>query len=121
MTMRRIPTAGVIFALLAAPLALMAGAQVSVSQECPMACCRGRHASAAQMKCHAAKGGAAACMMGCESQPAAAYALDGALPKISLARGAMLPVMQPTRGYFAAVPIFDFAGYFPPPFNPPRA
>lgn len=120
--MRRLQSAGLILALLAAPLALVAGAQVGASQECVMACCRGRHASAAQMKCsHAAKSGATACTMGCNSQPAATYVLNGALPKISLARAAALPAMKATRESFPAMTISGFAGYFPPPFNPPRA
>lgn len=122
MLMRRIQIAGLILAVLAAPLALLAGAQAGAAQECAMACCRGRHVSATMMKCgHAAKGGAMACIMGCESQPTAAYALNAALPKISLAQGAVLPVMLAMRGHFAAMTVLDLAGYFPPPFNPPRA
>lgn len=114
--------AGLILALLAAPVALAAGAQGGAPQECVMACCRGRHASAAQMKCsHAAKSGATACTMGCNSQPAATYVLNGALPRISLARGAVLPAMQATRETFPAMTTLVSPGHFPPPFNPPKA
>lgn len=119
--MRRIQTAGLIVALLAAPLALMAGARAGAAQECAMACCRGRRVNTAKMKCgNTAKSGATMCTMGCESQPMGTYALNSALPKISLAQGPVLPAMKTMHGTFAAMMILNFAGHFPPPFNPPR-
>jgi hypothetical protein len=109
-------------ALLAVPLALMAREYASAVQECTMACCRGRHVSAAKMKCgHAAKGGAGAalCTMGCESQTTD-YGLNCPLPPFQLSASAKLPAMRPGRLSFSVAEILDFAGYFPPPFNPPR-
>lgn len=118
--MRRVQAATLIVALLAVPLALVAQGYAGAAQECVMACCRGRHVSAAKMKCgHAAKSGAAVCAMGCESQTQD-YGLNGPLPPFQLSASVKLPAMRPVRVSFSAAAILDFAGYFSPPFNPPR-
>jgi hypothetical protein len=120
---RRIQAASLIVALLAVPLALAARGYADASQECAMACCRGRHVSAAKMKCgHAAKSGgdAVLCTMGCESHTPD-YGLNCPLPPFQLSASAKLPAMRPARASFSAMMILDFAGYFSPPFNPPRA
>ncbi len=118
--MRRIQAASLIVALLAVPLALLARGYAGAAQECAMACCRGRHVSAEKMKCdRAAKSGAAVCIMGCQSQTPD-YGLNCPLPPFQLSASAKLPEMSLARTHRVAMMISDFAGYFPPPFNPPR-
>ncbi|HKF52748.1 MAG TPA: hypothetical protein VKB26_10565 [Candidatus Acidoferrales bacterium] len=120
MAMRRIQAATLIVALLAVPLALVARADAGMAQECAMACCRGRHVSAAKMKCgRAAKDAQNATCQCAEHGPD--YGLNSPLPPFQLSAGAKLPAMRPARAICVAMTISDFAGYFPPPFNPPRA
>ena len=68
---------------------------------------------------HASKG-AALCAMGCETQTPD-YGLNCPLPPFQLSASAKLPEMSLARTHRVAMTISDFAGYFPPPFNPPRA
>lgn len=120
--MRRIQAATLIVALLAVPLALVARAYAGASEECTMACCRGRHATAMKMNmCKHASKGAAPCTMGCDSQPAPDYGLASPLGPFQLAAVAQLPTRGMARDNFVTARVFDSAGYFPPPFNPPRA
>ena len=120
MRMRRVQIAGLILALLAAPLALMAGAQAGAAQECAMACCRGRRVNAAQMKCgNAAKSAQIAVCQCAEHGPA--FGLNCPLPLFQVSASTKLPAMKAMRTNPAVAMILDFAGYFPPPFNPPRA
>jgi len=117
---RRIQAATLIVALLAVPLALVARAQAGASQECAMACCRGRHVAATKMKCgHASKGAQNATCQCTEHGPD--YGLNSPLPPFQLSAGAKLPALRPVQAVRAAMVISDFAGYLPPPFNPPRA
>lgn len=117
---RRAQAAALIVALLTVPLALVERGYAVAAEECAMACCRGRHLSAARMKCgHAAKAAQIATCQCTEHSPD--YGLSSPLPPFQLSAGAKLPAMAPARAIRAALMISDFAGYFPPPFEPPRA
>lgn len=118
--MRRIQAASLIVALLAAPLALMTGAQAGAAQQCAMACCRGRHVAAAKMQCgHTARDAQSVICQCTERGPD--YGLNSPLPPFHLSPGAKLTAMRPMRASFSTAAILDSAGYFPPPFNPPKA
>jgi hypothetical protein len=49
------------------------------------------------------------------------YGLASPLAPFQLVASAKLPARCETRANFAAASVLEFAGYFPPPFNPPRA
>jgi hypothetical protein len=117
--MRRMQAASLIVALLAVPLALVARAYACAPQECTMACCRGRHAMAKD--CQHSASGAMSCTMGCNSQATPDYGLAAPLPPFQLSAGLRLPGLKATRAILPVVAVSDFAGYSPPPFNPPRA
>lgn len=120
--MRRIQAATLIVALLAVPLALVARGYAGASQECAMACCRGHHVAAMKMKCgHAAQGrGAQSAICQC-TEHGPDYGLNCPVPPFQLSVAVKLPAMSFARDVRVAITISDFAGYFPPPFDPPRA
>lgn len=122
MAMRRIQAATLIMALLTVPLALVARGYAGASQECAMACCRGRHVAAMKMNCgHSAQNrGAHTAMCQC-TEHGPDYGLNCPVPPFELRASVKLPAMSAARAVCAAMTISDFAGYFPPPFNPPRA
>lgn len=120
--MRRIQAATLIVALFAVPLALVARGYAGASQECAMSCCRGRHVAAMKMKCaHAAQGqGTQSAMCQC-TEHGPDFGLNCPLPPFELGTGVRLPVMNLERAVRGTMTISGSTGYFPPPFNPPRA
>jgi hypothetical protein len=115
--MRRIQAAGVVLALLAVPLALVARGQVCASQQCVMACCRGHHA----MKCGRGAAGMSHCAMCSESRPMPDYGLASPIAPFDLPASVELPRPVAARAVSVVMAVSDSAGHFSPPFNPPRA
>lgn len=86
-----------------------------------MACCHGRHAAAVNMNmCQHGSKGATTCTMGCESHTTD-YGLSWPLPPFQPTASMRQPELTPARAMVAAMAVRNFVGYFPPPFNPPRA
>lgn len=117
--MRRIQAASLIVALLAVPLALVARGYACSPQECMMACCRGRHAM--KMDCSHSGRGMAMCTMCRNSQATPDYGLAAPIAPFQLSAGVQLPGLKATRAISPAAAVSDSAGYFPPPFQPPRS
>ena len=84
-----------------------------------MACCRGRHIM--KMDCIHSGPGMAMCTMCRSSHPTPDYGLAAPIAPFQLSAGVPLPAPGVARTNFDAMTVSDFAGYFPPPFNPPRA
>ncbi|MFZ0638273.1 MAG: hypothetical protein WAN33_10870 [Candidatus Acidiferrales bacterium] len=116
---RRIQAASLIVALLAVPLALVARGYACGPQECTMACCRGRHVMAKD--CQHSASGAMSCATGCHSQATPDYGLAAPIAPFQLSAGVQLPGLKAARAISPVAAVSDFAGYSPPPFNPPRA
>jgi hypothetical protein len=116
--MRRAHSVGLIIALLAVPLALMARGYACAPGECTMACCRGRMGQ--RMMCQGA-GHRCTCWMMCACQKNLEYGLAVPLPPTQLSAPVKLPMPRMTRANFVPAILNFTNGYFLPPFEPPRA
>jgi hypothetical protein len=116
---RRIQSLALIFALFAAPLALLSRSYACVASQCTMMCCLPhKHARAMSMHCHS--GAASACAARCDSQKNLDYGLASPLPPTQLQAAFTLPAPGPAQMFFLSYNPRVTNGFSRIPFEPPR-
>jgi hypothetical protein len=116
---RRIQSAALILALLAAPLALLSRSYACAASQCTMMCCLPhKHARAMSMHCHS--DAASACAMHCDSQKNLDYGLASPLPPTQLRAAFTVPEPGPAEMVFLAYNPRVANGFSRIPLEPPR-
>ncbi|HEV2618051.1 MAG TPA: hypothetical protein VGU63_15750 [Candidatus Acidoferrales bacterium] len=113
---RRIQSIALMFALLAAPLALLSRSYACAPAECNMVCCRHAHVHAMNMNCH--PGSAGTCI--CQSKKNLDYGLICPLPPTQLQVAFNLPPSGHERLFFFINSSHTMDGFSRVPFEPPR-
>ncbi|HET6198881.1 MAG TPA: hypothetical protein VFD93_00945 [Candidatus Acidoferrales bacterium] len=116
---RRIQSAALILALLAAPLALLSRSYACAASQCTMMCCL-PHKHARAMSMHCQSDAAGACAMHCDSQKNLDYGLASPLPPTQLRAAFTLPAPEPAEMLFLAHNPRVANGFSRIPLEPPR-
>jgi hypothetical protein len=116
--MRRVQAIVLVFALLAAPLALFAGvyAQACAGPVCTMACCR--HGKCLMREHHQCQGSVPSMQCDCMAKPG--FLLLAPLPQTILPSLASAPLVRESRAALPLTPTALPRGFLPEPFLPPR-
>ncbi|HEV2222982.1 MAG TPA: hypothetical protein VGR97_12330 [Candidatus Acidoferrales bacterium] len=118
---RRIQSAALILALLAAPLALLSRSYACTASQCTMICCL-PHKHAMNMNCAGSgSAGSSACALQCNSNKNIDYGLASPLAPTQLANGLSLPAPTTARLFSFFPRNMASPGFIFEPFKPPRA
>lgn len=120
----RLQAFGLVLALLALPLAIVAGAYACAPQSCSMLCCAAHHGhsmNGMHMNCSGSNSKASICIVKCNSQSAPDFSLVAPLPPTQLSWAPNLPAPDQAEALWTFIPAQISAGFSLLPLQPPRS
>ncbi|HEV2297092.1 MAG TPA: hypothetical protein VGR72_01075 [Candidatus Acidoferrales bacterium] len=121
---QRFQALGLVLALLALPLAVLAGVYACAPQSSVMLCCpahRGHSMNRMHMNGNGSDSGSSLCAVKCNSQSSPEFSLIAPLPPTQLSSIPELPAPDSTEAVRRAHSPHVYAGYLLLPFRPPRS